>query len=58
LTEDGLRENDEQYRSDIDDIIRQLIVELAIPAQIVPDGTVQERTDFVLRKCESASVYL
>jgi predicted ATPase len=58
LTLDGLRENDEKYRSDIDAIIKELIVELAIPVSIVPDGSVEERTRFVLEKCEDASVYV
>lgn len=58
LTQDGLRENDEKYRSDIDAIIKELLIELDIPACVMPDGTVQERADFVLRKSESALVYL
>jgi predicted ATPase len=58
LTLDGLRENDESYRSDIDAIIRALLIELNIDAIIVPDGTVEERTDFVMGWCERASIYV
>lgn len=50
LTRDGLREDDEKYRSDIDDIMLDLMSAMNVNAIDVPDGPVSHRARFVYEK--------
>jgi predicted ATPase len=54
MTSDGLREEDERYRSDIDGIIVELIRDLGIKVLSVPNGTIEERSLYVLENIDAA----
>lgn len=54
MTMDGLREDDEKYRLDIDGIIVELINDLGVKVLTVPNGTIEERSLYVLENIDAA----